>query len=969
MVMPMQDPQSFEDDAGNVYVREGNRYRVVRPGRAATPAGPQSAIPGMIPMVTPSEQRQSEATQYERGRDVVRDQLTASREERAIEAAARQAEAQRVANEKLTEDQGKAGGYATLMADAERSYQQALREGFNPTGFRAGLANFTDNIPLMGGVGNFIRDDAGDRARQAELQWTDAQLKAMSGAASPEAEVIRNQITNFARPGQNYDYIGERLEDARRTAFEASRRRAGRDLQGLAYPDTDAGQLRVRDLQPGETAETLAARGMRRGADGIWRFPRDEQGNPIIPDAMPGAGGSPPAGPSGGGGDNGGLLPVEQRGRRNGSPFLGGQGAFERSALEQLPFGDELMAGFAGVMSGQGYDRMRAAQQALAQYDRENNPISRRMGGIGGAVAQLPIGGAALRGVNIGRAAVNAPRAERVGRFAARTAQNAGLGAAGAGVYAAGAADGGAPERVAAGTNALGLGAVVGAGAPAVAPVARFADDLLGNIPSRFATGATEFAMRQGGRFGNALGIPGSQEIVERATPNALNPMVDRLAERLGPERVNTLAARAQNRRDLGIDPALIDVMDDGGVGLVRAASSRQGTGRQAVIDFYNARRGDLPAQTARIAREEISADTRPALDIIASQRDIRRANASAIDTFGSDEVPLGEDAILALRSDFVRPYIRAAATRAQGATDPVERAASARLSRIADTVLDDPAAARLTVREAQDISKALNDAADSAYRAGSPDGPVLANLARTVRQTARDNSEGYAAWLRQYGEDSDLMEAATRGRNFVSVSQDPINVRGTESFVRGANEAGDAEMAIQRAVSREAVEAAASNPRTARNILDAFANDTGMARRVEALGVDPERLRNRAQAVMESVDTAYRANPRGGSNSILNAGDVDALAGVSEAAQNLRSVARDPFFGGLQVIADSYTRRGFNNAEAEQLARLSVDPTRTDELIGLLSERMTRREARRLARSTRRQALATTQSGQQSAE
>lgn len=961
--MPMQDPQSFEDDAGNVYVREGNRYRVVRP-----PAGPQSAIPGMIPMVTPSEQRQREDTQYQRGRDVLRDQLTASREDRAIEAAARQAEAQRVANEKLTEDQGKAGGYATLMADAERSYQQALREGFNPTGFRAGLANFTDNIPLMGGVGNFIRDDAGDRARQAELQWTDAQLKAMSGAASPEAEVIRNQITNFARPGQNYDYIGERLEDARKTAFEASRRRAGRDLQGLAYPDTDAGQLRVRDLNPGETAESLAASGRVRGADGVWRFPRDEQGNPIIPEG----GGQPPAGPQGG---SGGGAPSGGGGGRGRGPLemaadaYRNVEAFALGAAEQIPGLDEAATFVASRLSGVPFSEGRQVQRELAQRDRQQYGAARNVGGVSGAVAPLLVSAPFLTGANIARAAVNAPRAERLLRFGARTAQNAGLGAAGAGVYAAGAADGGASERVAAGGNALGLGAVAGAGAPYVAPVARFADDLMGNIPSRFATGATEFAMRQTGRAGNALNIPGSQELVERGTPNALNPMIDRLVERLGPERVNALAARAQNRRDLGINPALIDAMDDGGVGLVRAASSRQGTGRQAVIDFYNARRGDLPAQAARIAREEISADTRPALDIIDAQRNIRRANASAIDTFGNDEVPLGEDAILALRSDFVRPYIRAAATRAQGATDPVERAASARLSRIADTVLDDPAAARLTVREAQDISKALNDAATSAYRAGSPDGPVLANLARTVRQTARDNSEGYAAWLRQYGEDSDLMEAATRGRNFVSVSQDPINVRGTESFVRGANEAGDAEMAIQRAVSREAVEAAASNPRTARNILDAFANDTGMARRVEALGVDPERLRNRAQAVMESVDTAYRANPRGGSNSILNAGDVDALAGVSEAAQNLRSVARDPFFGGLQVIADSYTRRGFNNAEAEQLARLSVDPTRTDELISLLSERMTRREARRVARSARRQALATTQSGQQSAE
>jgi hypothetical protein len=934
---------------------------------SAAPISPQSGIPGMIPMETPASRRA----------DAQLD-LSGQREERmarAAELSARQAEitASRLAPSE--EEQLK------LARDAARNAQAVLPDlerfgRMNQVQGSGGLMAipFADRV-----VGAF--DPEAAQMNEITARMAPAQREPGSGNTSDTDLMLYLQASpSIQKPGQaNVALIDRgRAEGRRRVAYADFLDRYARENQTLKGADeafraaVDAGtldlsgnELRIRDLQPGETAETLAARGMTRGADGIWRFPRDEQGNPIIPDAMPGAGGSPPAGPSGGGGDNGGLLPVEQRGRRNGSPFLGSQGAFERSALEQVPFGDELMAGFAGVMSGQGYDRMRAAQQALAQYDRENNPISRRMGGIGGAVAQLPIGGPVLRGVNIGRAAVNAPRAERVGRFAARTAQNAGIGAAGAGVYAAGAADGGASERVAAGGNALGLGAVVGAGLPAVPPVARFADDLLGNIPSRFATGATEFAMRQGGRFGNALGIPGSQEIVERATPNALNPMVDRLAERLGPKRVNTLAARAQNRRDLGINPALIDVMDDGGVGLVRAASSRQGTGRQAVIDFYNARRGDLPAQTARIAREEISADTRPALDIIDAQRDIRRANASAIDTFGNDPVVLSPDVSAALQSPLARQAFRDAADRADTSIDPLERAAAPRLRALAE---GRTGARELTVREAQDISKALGDTASAGYGRDAS-APALATLARSVRQVARDNSEGYRAWLRQYGEDSDLMEAATRGRNFVSVSQDPINVRGTESFVRGANEAGDAEMAIQRAVSREAVEAAASNPRTARNILDAFANDTGMARRVEALGVDPERLRNRAQAVMESVDTAYRANPRGGSNSILNAGDVDALAGVSEAAQNLRSVARDPFFGGLQVIADSYTRRGFNNAEAEQLARLSVDLTRTDELIGLLSERMTRREARRLARSTRRQALATTQSGQQSAE
>jgi hypothetical protein len=66
----------------------------------------------VIPVETPAQRAQADERRYDRGRDAVRDQLTDAREARAIAAAERQAEAQRIANEKLTEDQGKAGGYA-----------------------------------------------------------------------------------------------------------------------------------------------------------------------------------------------------------------------------------------------------------------------------------------------------------------------------------------------------------------------------------------------------------------------------------------------------------------------------------------------------------------------------------------------------------------------------------------------------------------------------------------------------------------------------------------------------------------------------------------------------------------------------------------------------------------------------------------------------------------------------------------
>lgn len=130
---------------------------------------------------------------------------------------------------KLTEDQGKSQGFARLMTDADQRYNDALRQGYNPTTPRNTAASIAEGLPFGGldGLGAWIRDDVGDLGRQAELQWSDAQLKAMSGAAAPEAEVKRGVKTFFPRPGENPRKIGPEKREARRAAFEASRRRAG----------------------------------------------------------------------------------------------------------------------------------------------------------------------------------------------------------------------------------------------------------------------------------------------------------------------------------------------------------------------------------------------------------------------------------------------------------------------------------------------------------------------------------------------------------------------------------------------------------------------------------------------------------------------------------------------------------------------------------------------------------------------
>lgn len=990
----MQDPQSYEDDAGNVYVQEGNRWRVIRPGAAATPAAPApQAIPGLIPMQSPAERRAEQDQVWQAEDRIARQRNEAERLElarRASERADQAAEAARTAAARTAmggspELRGRLQFGLPPASRAENRIRAAEANGRAPLNEDWGAA-LIDMIPDFGALNTVARVVGGEDYQeydQATASIESALLPVFSGMAVTESEAKRFIRANLPRLGDSPSTLAEKARNRQEVL------NAGAMLLGRELPFPDVGIYGVegsrREDEP-EAAAPVAANGEGGNTGG---GPGSTPDNPFDfttasreeviaavqrggwfrqgPDGQPYQ--LPPANPEFGTqeGDQMVAPGVAVRPRdTSGANYFMGQQAFARSALEQVPFADEIAAGIVGAISpNMDYREARQAQRGLADVDREVYPVQRNVGGVAGATAQLIPGVAAVRGVSIARAAANAPRAERLARFGVRAAQNAGMGAGAAGVYAAGAADGGAGERVQEGVNALAPGALAGAATPYAPALGRFADDLTGNALSRAGSAVGNFAGRQASRMANALGVPGAGEAVERFTPNPLNAVADRLANRLGPDRVNALAPRAARYAENGVEPTFVDALDDAGQGLVRAAGMRDTPARQLAVDFAQNRVRNLPTQARRIATEEISDDARPALDIIESQKTIRRNNADAIQTFGNDPVPVNPNLSAALQSPIARAAFRDAADRAEMSLDPLERAAAPRLRALAEGRAN---ATALTVREAQDISKALGDTASAGFGRDAS-APGLAALGREVRQAARDNSEGYANWLRQYGEDSDLIEAATRGRNFISVSQNPIDARSTESFVRGATNAGEAEQRIQRAASREAVEAASSNPRKARTVLDALAGDLDQSRRAEALGVNPERLRNRSRAVLDSVRNAENVNPRAGSSSILNAHDTANLAGVGDVVRDVRSVMRNPLTGPLEVIANRFASRGFNNQEAEQLVRLAIDPARTNELIDLLSQRMSRREARNLARATRFQVLTTTQTGQQQPE
>lgn len=626
-----------------------------------------------------------------------------------------------------------------------------------------------------------------------------------------------------------------------------------------------------------------------------------------------------------------------------------------RGAADTLTFGlaDEIAAGAntllpldRGSVSGftRGFgDAFRQnldLQRGIDRADEEQEGGMRLTGQVGGGLMVLPrlVGQGAARGaVGLGR----------------QTLRSIGQGAGYGGAYGFGSAEGDVLERA---PNAI-TGAATGAAVGAVAPVA---GNALGRTVvepvARMAGGLTRFGVRQAGRAATALGVPGAERVVEAAAPNALRSGVSRMADRMGERRVNALRPEMSRQADLGMEPTFVDIADDASVGRVRALGSRDIEGRDELVGFAEGRRARLPSRARRIAEEEISPDQRPTPEVIDDLARTRRTNGDMIQGFGRDPVRLDENTAQALQGPVARQALRDAAARAASSLDPEERAAAPLLEALAT---GRASAVELTVRDVQDISAALRKSADSAFRNSPADGPVLSGLGNAIRQAGRDQSDGYATWLQKYADDSSLLESATTGRNFVAVSNDPASARSTQAFVRNAENATEPEMAIQRQASGQAMQAAASNPKGARGVLDNMAFDVDQQARARAIGVDADRLAQRSEAEVRAVTQAQRASPRIGSESSLNLQDAGDAAG-------LMGAVRRPVTAAAGAIMNRVRARGFNNDEADAVIRAAIDPNRTQEVIDILSQRMTRREARSLARVIRRQVTIGLQSNQQ---
>jgi len=179
----------------------------------------------------------------------VKERLASAAEQRAQ--AAIQGQAAKAAKDttpKLRESEAKATTYYSQMQAANKVYSGLVKEGFDPTNSRQQF-----NVALAGGLANPMASSMGQRAQQAQEQWSEAYLRFKTGAASTKDEVKRNIATFFPIFGDQPAVIAQKTA-ARAQAERDIALSAGHGVELLQNrPDSTGNAAQQSKLSPQES--------------------------------------------------------------------------------------------------------------------------------------------------------------------------------------------------------------------------------------------------------------------------------------------------------------------------------------------------------------------------------------------------------------------------------------------------------------------------------------------------------------------------------------------------------------------------------------------------------------------------------------------------------------------------------------------------------------------------------------------
>lgn len=220
---------------------------------------------------------------------------------------------------------------------------------------------------------------------------------------------------------------------------------------------------------------------------------------------------------------------------------------------------------------------------------------------------------------------------------------------------------------------------------------------------------------------------------------------------------------------------------------VAEALVATTGPGGRIVRQAVDAQRGAAPDRIMSRIGSEVGGEGNYFATLNNSIETRRQAANQVIDQIGPQQFRLNDNTVRALRSDLAQPQLRQAAQNALASPDQATYEMGANIMRLADTLRDNPAAATLDVRTAQDVSKALLDMASDAFRSGNgSSGTALGGIGRALRNNAREAVPEYGNWLARYGDESSQIEALELGRRVFRNADDPAADGMSAEVLRG---------------------------------------------------------------------------------------------------------------------------------------------------------------------------------------
>lgn len=845
------------------------------------------------------------------------------------------------------------------LQESQRILESMDEEGYNPSSLQNIGASALEAVPFDGGFAARIAGGPDYNAyNQAAKTFEAAILPIMSGAAVTPTEAQRMIRAALPQPGDSPEVLAQKARQ-RRQMINAVAQGIGEaapyDMEAPEAPGAPDGAAPAPDgavagqggagggIRPGQGVPANIARSY--GEDGRvsteemlaagWT-PDYENGQWLPPGGSPGDP-PPPAGPQGGpeAPQSEGYRTALEQERANADLVAKAGGGYDMTDALTGEFNDELAYGAGYLTQGLGNigrrltgrdievsatERGRAARDVMVQ-DRDRFARERPVQNFAGNV----LGGAAFGPQGAARTMVG------------RMAQGGGIGA----TYGFAGAEGSVTDRL----PSAGAGAAVGAlatplvervAAPAINALAR---PIVGGVQS-----AGRFVGRQAGNVGNALGVPGAQRLSASLQPNPLQSGINRFAQR-SPQQPDVMNDNALAMRAEQIQPTFADVVNDGGRGTLRALATRQTPARQAAREFADNRAAGLQDRVSLQARRTISDDPRQPREM----RDefVSRAREKA--------APLYEEA-------YARPGAPRSPLTDELMERPSMREAMGRAVRIAREEGRDPNTLGfqfdadgnvLHVREPSMqtmdyLKRGLDDHLES-FRDPVTNRLNLDTAGRAAQQTRvafRSELERlnpvYGDALKAYGDEARFTDAVDIGERFLTMEAD--------DFATAVARLSPEQQEIARAAARRAVERQAGTQGAAPGMAQRLANGREQSARTQALTGDAAPVQRAMRAELQGLRNAQGISPAQGSPTSMNAQDALGAAGAA------RDVATGNVVGLASRAMNAIRSRGFSDQEAEAIVQAAIDPAMTDQLVSMLAQRMSRRDARSLARALRYQ-------------